>query len=353
MKTKNVNITTDEGKIVEAIAPKVLSVSRATDIPAFYCDWFFDRLEKGYCRWTNPYNGKDTYIAFTNVKFIVFWSKNPTPLIPFLTKLRCKGIKCYLQYTLNDYEQNSLEPGVPSLDLRIETFKVLSGELGKEGVIWRYDPLMLTDEISIENLIDRIKSIGNKIHNYTEKLVFSFADVSGYRKVIRNLNAKKVNYREWNEADMREFASQLSRLNYMRTWNLKLATCAEKIDLSDYGINHNKCVDDELIARMSWQNSGLMEHLGFEIKPIQTSLFGEYELNKEDINVDSYHIARKRKSLRDKGQRILCNCVGSKDIGQYNTCAHGCVYCYANTSPLQAQQNHQLHCNSILTDKIL
>lgn len=353
MKNEKVNITTDEGKIVEAIAPMVLSVSRATDIPAFYCDWFFDRLEKGYCRWTNPYNGKDTYIAFTNVKFIVFWSKNPTPLIPFLHKLRYKRIKCYVQYTLNDYEQNSLEPGVPSLDLRIETFKALSDELGKEGVIWRYDPLMLTNEISIENLIDRIKSIGNKIHNYTEKLVFSFADISGYRKVIRNLNAKKVNYREWNEADMREFASQLSRLNNERTWNLKLATCAEKIDLSDYGIDHNKCVDDELIARMAWQDSDLMEYLGFEIRPIQPSLFEDYEMSEKGIQVDSNHIVRKRKSQKDKGQRVLCNCAESKDIGQYNTCAHGCVYCYANTSPLLAQQNYLHHLNSQLTDKIL
>lgn len=353
MKTNKIKITTDEGKIVDAIAPIILSVSRATDIPAFYSDWFFERLKRGYCRWTNPYNGKDTYVAFEKVGFIVFWSKNPAPLIPFLSELRHRGIKCYVQYTLNDYEQNNLEPGVPPLNQRIETFKSLSYKLGKEGVIWRFDPLILTDDVNVEMLIDKIISIGDKVHNYTEKLVFSFADISGYMKVIRNLKANEVNYREWREADMMEFAASLSRLNNERKWNLKLATCAEKIDLSCYGIIHNKCVDDELIARIAWQNSGLMEHLGFEIKPIQTSLFGECELNKEDINVDSYHIARKRKSLRDKGQRILCNCVESKDIGQYNTCAHGCVYCYANTSPLQAQQNHKLHCNSILNDKIL
>lgn len=353
MKTGKIKITTDDGKIVEAIAPMVLSVSRATDIPAFYSNWFFDRLEKGYCRWTNPYNGKDTYVAFKNVGFIVFWSKNPAPLIPFLGELNRRGIKCYVQYTLNDYEQNMMEPEVPSLSQRIETFKSLSDKLGKEGVIWRFDPLILTDDINVEMLIDRIKSIGDKVYNYTEKLVFSFADISGYMKVIRNLKANNVNYREWRDSDMRELAASLSRLNKERKWNLKLATCAERIDLSCYGIIHNKCVDDELIARMAWQNSCLMEYLGFEIKQIQPSIFGECELNEEDINVDSCHIVKKRKYLKDKGQRILCNCVESKDIGQYNTCAHGCVYCYANTSPLQAQQNHQLHCNSILSDKIL
>ena len=112
------------GQSVKAQSPIIVSASRSTDIPAFYADWFFHRLEKGYSAWTNPFNGKKLYVSYENVRFIVFWSKNPRPLLPYLHILNELNIKCYIQYTLNDYEKEKFEK-VPSLASRIETFKLL------------------------------------------------------------------------------------------------------------------------------------------------------------------------------------------------------------------------------------
>jgi len=114
MKHQTSEIITDNNRKVSAQAPLILSASRATDIPAFYSDWFFDRLAKGYVRWRNPFNGKDSYVSFANTRFIVFWSKNPAPLLPKLHTLIERGIHCYIQYTLNDYEQKNIEPKVPT-----------------------------------------------------------------------------------------------------------------------------------------------------------------------------------------------------------------------------------------------
>ena len=94
-----------DGESVKAQAPIIISASRSTDIPAVYADWFFEKLKRGYSAWTNPFNGLKSYISYKNTRFIVFWSKNPRPLIPYLSLLKEKGIKSYIQYTLNDYEK--------------------------------------------------------------------------------------------------------------------------------------------------------------------------------------------------------------------------------------------------------
>ena len=164
-----VKITRENGEIVDAQAPIILSASRSTDIPAFYADWFFNRLEKGYCAWTNPFNGVQSYVSFEQTRFIVFWSKNPKPLIPYLPMLKQKRIHCYIQFTLNDYEDEGLEKGVPKLAERIDTFKQLVEILGKGHVIWRFDPLVLTDHISVADLLRKIETIGNSLYGYTEK----------------------------------------------------------------------------------------------------------------------------------------------------------------------------------------
>ena len=314
MKNEKIKLTLDNGSIVDAQAPLIISASRATDIPAFYSGWFFDRLCKGYVRWRNPYNEKDLYVSFANTKFIVFWSKNPNPLLPLLPILKQKGIGCYIQYTLNDYDAEGLEPGVPSLPGRIETFKRLVDEMGLGSVVWRFDPLILTDRISKEDLLHKINNVADSLRGYVEKLVFSFADISSYRKVGRNLSVAGINYREWTEVEMVDFSSKLADMNL----GLELATCAEKVDLSDFGIRHNRCIDPELIYRLSP-----------EVEPIM------------------------RNMTIDKGQRTLCGCITSKDIGAYNTCPHGCAYCYANTSATSARQNFLRHQHNPINDSIL
>lgn len=308
MKHQNIVIHTDNGTELPAQAPIIVSASRATDIPAFYADWFFHRLEKGYIRWRNPFSGQDSHVSFANTRFIVFWSKNPAPLLPYLSKLKERDIGCYIQYTLNDYETARLEPNVPLLTQRIDTFRLLADALCTGAVVWRFDPLILTDTINIDTLLEKIAHIADALVGRTEKLVFSFADIESYKKVSRNLMHSGINYREWDEQTMHEFASRLSAMNH-DDWNFKLATCAECIDLSEYGIEHNRCIDPELISRLS----------------------------PDDVILQNFlHNAK-----TDTGQRKACGCILSKDIGAYNTCPHGCLYCYANMSPASAFENYK------------
>lgn len=347
---KKANIVTDYGDTVEAQAPYIISASRSTDIPAFYADWFFHRLKQGYSVWTNPFNGVKSYVSYANVRFIVFWSKNPKPLLPYLDYLNQRGINCYIQYTLNDYEQESLEQGVPSLQDRINTFKHLVDKLGKGHVVWRFDPLILTDKISIDDLLHKIENIGDLLKDYTEKLIFSFADIKSYRKVQLNLEKNNICYSEWTDSQMREFASRLSCLNHK--WNLRLATCGEKIDLSEYGIEHSHCVDEDLIIRFSYKDKILMDFLGVEICRMEGSLFDSPIVPSDAILLTSSQYAIKKKSNRDTGQRIACGCITSKDIGEYNTCPHMCEYCYANASKEQAINHYKQHQSNPLGETI-
>lgn len=330
MVNNKVQITRDNGAQAEAQAPIIVSASRSTDIPAFYSDWFLYRLKLGYSAWTNPFNGVRSFVSYQKTRLIVFWSKNPRHLLDkggCIDYLQSKGISCYIQFTLNDYVREGLERGVPSVDERIEIFKALVDRLGFGRVIWRFDPLILTDEITIDDLLAKIEYTGDRLKGYTEKLVFSYADIKSYKKVRNNLIKNNVHYREFLESDMYEFASRLAALN--AKWGYALATCGEKIDISKYGIQHNKCVDDDLMIKYFHQDSILMDYLGVEIRP--AGLFS-----------DEMTIIKK-KNNKDKGQRLFCGCIASKDIGEYNTCPHLCEYCYANSSKETAVDNFRKH----------
>ena len=307
MKHQNLTITTDHKEEVTAQIPVIISASRATDIPAFYSNWFFDRLGKGYIRWRNPFNVKESYVAFANTRFVVFWSKNPAPLISNLHILRDRGIGCYVKYTLNDYIKDGFEANVPALQHRIDTFKRLVDTLGEGSVVWRFDPLVLTDTISEDSLLEKIDNIAKHLRGYTEKLVFSFADIDSYKKVEKNLMQAGINYKEWDNESMLSFSKKLSMLN--ESWGLRLATCSESIALEQFRIEHNRCIDPELIARLT-PNDAVLQNFLFNART-------------------------------DGGQRKHCGCILSKDIGAYNTCPHGCVYCYANTTQHSALANYQ------------
>ena len=333
----------ENGEFVDMQVPVIVSASRSTDIPAFYADWFFHRLDVArYSAWTNPFNGVRSYVAYNNTRFIVFWSKNPRPLIKYLPILERRGIGCYIQYSLNNYEAEGLEKNVPPLEHRIDTFKQLVERLGEGRVIWRFDPLVLSDTISIDSLLEKIENIGNKLLGYTEKLVFSFADILSYRKVQENLKKANINYQEWTESQMREFAQRLSELN--GRWGYELATCGEKIDLTEFGVKKNHCIDDDLIIRLAYNDTKLMEYLGVKILPYpQVSLFeNKVQLPKGAVDLHDGRYAIHGDN-RDKGQRMFCGCIKSKDIGQYNTCVHGCEYCYANSSKEVALNNFNAH----------
>lgn len=344
-KKATVNIN---GRIMEVPAPDIISASRSTDIPAFYSDWFFHRLEAGYSVWNNPFNGQKSYVSYRNTRFIVFWSKNPKPLLPYLPTLKKRSIGCYIQFTLNDYEEDGLEAGVPSLKERIETFKTLSEMLGKEAVIWRFDPLVLTDRISIDTLLQKIERIGTEIHGFTEKLVFSFADISSYRKVKANMDRSGILYREWDKTAMEEFTGKLAGLNRDKGWKLKLATCGENINLGKYRVSRNRCIDGDLITRLAWKDKALMAAMGVTVQKMPSDMnvlpFGAVMLPD-----NKYFVSNHRK---DPGQRAACGCMSAKDIGEYNTCPHLCEYCYANTSKEAATGNWEMHRKNPIAETI-
>lgn len=317
-------------KIENVLKSVIISVSRSTDIPAFYADWFLERLKAGYSVWVNPFNQERYCVSFTDTQMIVFWSKNPKPMLKRLDEMEELGFnQYYFQFTLNDYDVERLEPNVPPIAERIDTFRRLSTKIGKERVIWRFDPLMLSNEISIDVLLERIGNIGRQLKGYTEKLVFSFIDIGSYRKVQRNLAGLGV--REFSADEQVQFAKGLAELN--EDLGLELATCGELTDLSEYGIKHNKCVDDELIMRLFNDDAKLMDFIGAEY-----DMFSGWQI---------------KKSKKDKGQRKACGCIVSKDIGMYNTCPHLCRYCYANSSEALVKKNFVQYSQNPYSESII
>ncbi|MGD0887289.1 MAG: DUF1848 family protein [Thermodesulfovibrionales bacterium] len=247
----------------------------------------------------------------------------------YLPELDRKDLNYYFTHSLNDYEAEGLEPNIPRLKHRIETFKKLSDIIGKKKVIWRFDPLILSETITTDRLLEKIHGVGAKIHKHTEKLTISFIDIKRYKKVSRNLTAAGFkDCREFTLEDMRDIAKGLKEMN--REWNLQIATCAEATDFSEYGIVRNKCIDDDLLICLFSQDKELMDFLGYV--PPESGVLPSIDAR-----------GKKTRVLKDLGQRKDCGCIPSKDIGQYDTCIHGCVYCYANASSRIAQMNFKRH----------
>jgi DNA repair photolyase len=336
MQWQKEKIKIDNNTMIDAQAPIIISASRSTDIPTFYPDWFVSRWEAGYIKWTNPFNGQPLYVSFKNTRLVVFWTKNPRPMFKYLDWCDKNIPNYYFQFSLNDYDKEKYEAKVPSVESRIKTFRELSKRIGKKRVVWRYDPLILTKDIDVNELLRRVKNIGDQIHEFTEKLVFSFVDIDIYKKVENNLKKEDVLYIEWNETSMDEFAKGISQIN--KNWGLQLGTCSEKIDLDKYGIVHNKCIDDDLMIDLFSEDKELMDFLGVEIK--QADLFNDGEIIKT-------------RNLKDKGQREDCGCIMAKDIGAYNTCPHECNYCYANASKEIAKKNYKRYLENPNSDSIL
>ena len=351
MATEKIEITTDAGMAVKAMAPVIVSASRSTDLPAYYADWFMTRFQggEGYVVWYNPFNRKPVYVSFKKTKVIVFWTKNANPLIKHLKTLDDAGIHYYFQFTINNYEPEQFEPNLPSLEKRIETFKALSDLIGPDRVIWRFDPIIFTSTLTPKEIATRIFRISQKLYKKTNKLVFSFIDVEEYRKVKNNLlkysealsqefSKSTISQVSGNEELIDELCGYLQKMRQYwleKGWDLELATCAEKVDLAKFGIQHNKCIDDALLLKCFGDDSELMEFLKPKVKCESLELFAPDETEKKIIPITSLK--------KDAGQRKECGCVESKDIGMYDTCVNGCIYCYANATREQAIKNLQRH----------
>ena len=348
-----ITFTTGNGETVEAQAPVIISASRATDIPAFYAQWFIDRLRSGYTIWKNPFNQRPVYVSFRNCKVVVFWTKNPKPLMPFLKEFDRMGVHYIFQFTLNDYEKEGFEPHLPSLSERIETFQALSNRIGKEKLIWRFDPMIVTPTLPPSEILKRLSKTGHLLKSYTNRFVFSFVDINNYRKVQRNLIRKSPHFSEKTIKNAEVTAEQMHELaeglmQIRKRWNkegydILFASCAEKIDLERYGIKHNRCIDSEMMKQVFHEDKALVQYLnygalsGYAEEPLAAENHFSSEIHVEKT-LSSQKLSSAEKpltaeKLKDKGQRKACGCMVSKDIGMYNSCSHFCVYCYANCEP--------------------
>lgn len=329
--------------------PIIISASRSTDIPAFYAEWFVNRLKAGYVVWYNPFNQQPVRVSFEKCRAVVFWTKNPKPIIPYLHELDERGIHYYFQVTLNDYVSEGFEPNVPSVEERVETFKTLSDKIGKERVIWRFDPLIVTPQLTPRDLLKKIWHVGNLLKGYTDKLVFSFVDVAAYRKVQLNMvketllfTKDNVGSAEMTEEQRMEIVEGLVKIRdawHKDGWDVALATCGENMDYENYDIEHNRCIDGELMKRIFADDEEFVCYL-HSLKWPERDIFGQLP-----------PIPTKVKNVKDPGQRKACGCMVSKDIGMYNTCRHLCVYCYANTSKevvLRNKEKHTVDCESLI-----
>jgi len=278
----------------------IISASRRTDIPAFYSKWFINRLKEGFVFVRNPFNANQVSkieLSPDNVDCIVFWTKNPQPLVPKLKEIDDLGFKYYFQFTLNSYD-TTLEQKLPQKKLLINTFKKLSDIIGQNKVIWRYDPVLLTANFNFEYHEKWFKYIAEELHGHTKKCIISFIDM--YKKCERNM--KGIHLKQISDQDKIIISKKLSAIAFDN--GMIMESCAEKLLLSSYGVCPGKCIDDKLISK----------------------------INGQEINI-----------VKDKSQRHECSCVTSIDIGAYNTCKHECKYCYANFSRKAVENNCANH----------
>lgn len=277
----------------------IISASRRTDIPTYYSEWFYNRIKEGYVYVRNPMNTHQISKIMLSpdvVDGIVFWTKNPLPMMERLDEL--SDYTYYFQFTLNAYGKD-MEPNVPSKNhLIIPAFQELSRRIGKDKVIWRYDPILLNEKYTQQYHLKYFEVLTDKLSRYTEKCTVSFLDF--YKNTQRNtasLNIIKPSLYQKEEL-MQQFAKIAKKAG------IYMDTCAEDIDLSKFGIKHAHCIDKQRFERL-----------------------GDYPLNIE----------------KDKNQRPACGCAESIDIGAYHTCQNGCLYCYANFSKKTVEKNAGAH----------
>ena len=277
----------------------IISASRRTDIPAFYSEWFFNRLREGYVLTRNPMNFHQiSKVSFSpdTVDAIVFWTKNPTPMISRLGEL--EKYPYYFQFTLTSYGPE-IETGLPSKNqVIIPAFQRLSEEIGRERVVWRYDPIFFSDQYSMEYHCKYFRVLASKLSPYTEKCTVSFLDL--YRNTERNL--KPFGFVPDDLKMPEELLERFAEI--AKECGIDIDTCAEHHDFDHLGVGHARCIDQERIERIS---------------------------------------GTKLKVGRDRNQRAACGCVSSVDIGMYNTCLNGCRYCYANYQESMIQRNFRSH----------
>lgn len=277
----------------------IISASRRTDIPTYYSDWLLNRIKAGYVYVRNPMNVHQiSQISLSPdvVDGIVFWTKNPIPMLDKLDAL--KDYMYYFQFTLNSYGAD-VERKIPSKSkVIVPAFQRLSDLIGPDRVIWRYDPIFLSETYTMDYHIRYFEGLAKRLSPYTKKCTISFLDF--YRNTGKNISALAPS--RFSVEQQEQLAKSIAEIAH--SYGLRVDTCAEGIELHQYGIEHARCIDDRLLEQL-----------------VQCPL-----------NVK-----------KDKNQRLECGCIESLDIGAYNTCRNGCRYCYANHSEKAVGTNSGKH----------
>lgn len=273
----------------------ILSASRRTDIPSYYSEWFYNRIKEGFVYARNPMNAHQVSkidLSPDIVDCIVFWTKNPQPMMARLAEL--SAYHYYFQFTLTGYGRD-IESNVPhKREVMIPMFRELAGMMGSRRVIWRYDPIFFSDIYTPEYHIHAFEQIAAQLKGYTDRCVISFVD--DYAKTKKNMQS--ISTYRLLQSELFLFAAALRRIAEEN--GMTIGSCAEEIDLAKCGIEHNCCID-----------KGRIEEI----------------------------IGCKINAGKDKNQRPACGCIESVEIGAYNTCRNGCKYCYANYSTENVMRN--------------
>lgn len=289
----------------------ILSASRRTDIPSFYSQWFMNRLKEGYVLTRNPMNLSQISRVILSpelIDCIIFWTKDPENMMDKLPQLEAMGYHYYFQFTLTPYGRDIERNLRDKKDIR-NTFRQLSERIGRQRVIWRYDPIILNEEYSMDYHIKSFTELCDGLSEYTKSCTISFVDV--YSKISKQVKDNVI--KVIPEEQMHQLAAELSRIG--RMYEIELQACCEKLNLSEDGIKSATCIDKVMVERICGHS----------------------------LNIK-----------KDKNQREGCGCSQSVDIGVYNTCMHGCIYCYANHSDSSIYKNWSQHNpnSDILTGKI-
>jgi hypothetical protein len=272
----------------------IISASYKTDIPAFYGQWFMNRIDAGYCKMMNYYSKASKYVSLEpkDVDGIVFWTKDASPFMKSLNKLAIWHYPYIIHYTINNYPKY-LEPAVPPAEMSVSNMRRLS-KYGGRVVVWRYDPIIFTEEMTPAFHISNFGSLASKLAGSTDEVVVSFLqEYESTKRRTLGIVSEQVDVKH-------ELLSNLASV--AKDYGMKLSICSQE-EFVNKDIHKASCVD---IARLS-------DVAG---KPI---------------------IGKKR------GNRPGCMCYESIDIGDYNTCLHGCTYCYATRNMFLANKNMREH----------
>lgn len=328
----------------------IISASRRTDIPAFYTQWMVNRLREGYCQVPNPFNARQSarlWLAPQDVDAIVFWSRFPRPLLPFLPEIERMGHRIYFQYTLNNYPR-LLEPHAPALSEALRAFCDLAQQIGPGRVIWRYDPILLSPLTPPEFHLENFQYLAQALYGSTRRCVISLYDP--YTKIRQRMNkALQVDLSQPDPEREGQIPPLLREMAAIAAgYGIQMTSCAEAREL----ITPDSPRDPSSVAPVGALPDALPGNPPV-IPPVITPVtppglpLGIPPAIAAGKCIDNDLLQREFGLLlpyvKDPGQRKACRCQVSKDIGVYNTCLFGCQYCYATTSFERARRNFRLH----------